>query len=246
LEKRIPGRNRNVSKERKEEESWTKVLGRKKRQEKREEPRQRKEVEKRQVEVTRQRSKSRNRPLKALEKKLPKGTGIIMEIQGGGSKEYEKVVKDCEEAISLEEVGISPINMRRTRGGGILLEIKGDREEEKAELLASRIKEVIKKNEGPRHYYHYDPYESLEILITQFPQRTDPLPSRSYTNGPDDFDLIEIRQIIETQDLDFIIPVFLPNCLVPDRFFYNLFPPSTVRINELNHSAPLPPHTFSE
>jgi len=28
-----------------------------------------------------------------------------------------------------------------------------------------------------RQYYHYDPYESLEILITQFPQCTDSLPS---------------------------------------------------------------------
>jgi len=73
-----------------------------------------------------------------------------MEIQGGGNKEYEKVVKDCQEAISLEEVGIAPINMRRTRGGGILLEIRGDKEEEKAEVLAEKIKEVIKKNERAR------------------------------------------------------------------------------------------------
>jgi len=80
-----------------------------------------------------------------------------MEIQGGGSKDYERVIKECEEAISLEEVGISPISIRRTRGGGILLEIKGDREEEKAELLANRIKEVIKKNEGA-----LDPQEEVK------------------------------------------------------------------------------------
>jgi len=88
----------------------------------------------------------------------------------------------------------------------------------------------------PPQYYHYDPYESLEILITQFPQCTDPLPSRSYTNGPDDFDLIKIRQIIATQDTNSKILVFLPNCpfpYVPVRFFYNIFPSSTVRIKEL-------------
>jgi len=44
LEKRIPRRDRNISRERKEEEEpWTKVLGRK-RQEKKDEPRQKKEV----------------------------------------------------------------------------------------------------------------------------------------------------------------------------------------------------------
>jgi len=65
----------------------------------------------------------------------------------------------------------------------------------------------------PRHYYRYDPYLSLETLITQFPHRTDPLPPGSYTIGPDDFDPIEIRRIVATQDPDSIIPVFLPNSL---------------------------------
>jgi len=55
-------------------------------------------------------------------------------------------------------------------------------------------------------YYHYDPYESLETLITQFPQRTDPLPSGLYIIGPDDFDLTEIKQVIATQDPDSRLP----------------------------------------
>jgi len=89
----------------------------------------------------------------------------------------------------------------------------------------------------PRHYYYYDPNESLETLIIQFPQRTDPLPSGSYTIGPDDFDLAEIREIVTTQDPDSLIPVYLSNSPfpynVPVRFFYNLFPPSTITINEI-------------
>jgi len=89
----------------------------------------------------------------------------------------------------------------------------------------------------PRHYYYYDPNESIETLITQFPQRTVPLPSGSYTIGPDDFELTEIREIIATQDPDSLIPTYLPTSPfpydVPVRFFYNLFPPSTIIINEL-------------
>jgi len=88
----------------------------------------------------------------------------------------------------------------------------------------------------PHRYYHYDLHESLETLITQFP-RTDPLPSGAYTIESDDFDLVEIREIIATQDPDFLIPIFFPNSPfpydVPVRFFFNLFPPTTVIINEL-------------
>jgi len=89
----------------------------------------------------------------------------------------------------------------------------------------------------PRHYYYYDPYQPLETLITQFPHRINLPPPGSYTIGPDDFDLIEIRNVIAGQDPDSIIPVFLPNSPfpydVPVRFFYNLFPPSTTRITEI-------------
>jgi len=80
----------------------------------------------------------------------------------------------------------------------------------------------------PHRYYYYDPCESLETLITQFPQRTDLFSSGAYTIGPDDFDLVEIREIIATQDPDSLIPIFLPNSPfpydVPVRFFFNLFP----------------------
>jgi len=42
----------------------------------------------------------------------------------------------------------------------------------------------------PRHYYYYDPHQSLDTLILQFL-----LPPGSYFIGPDDFDLSEIRTI---------------------------------------------------
>jgi len=62
----------------------------------------------------------------------------------------------------------------------------------------------------PKHYYYYyDPYQSLETLITQFSRRIDPLPLGSYTIGTDSFDLIEIRHVTAIHDLDAIIPIFL-------------------------------------
>jgi len=89
----------------------------------------------------------------------------------------------------------------------------------------------------PRHYY-YDSDQSLDNLILQFPQRTTPLPPGSYSIGPDNFDLFEIRSTISGQNPDFIISVFLPISPfpydVPVRFFYNLFPPSTAIIREID------------
>jgi len=91
------------------------------------------------------------------------------------------------------------------------------------------VEEIHVPPPRPKYYYHYDPHQPIETLITQFNQHTDPLPSGSYTIGPDQFDLSELKLIIETHDPDSIIPVFLPNSPypydVPVRFFYNLFPP---------------------
>jgi len=100
------------------------------------------------------------------------------------------------------------------------------------------IEEIYTPPPRPRQYYRYDPYESLESLITQFPPRTTPLASGSFTIGPDNIDLTEVRRVIESQDPDSVIPVYLPNSPfpydVPLPFFYNLFPPSTIRIDEIN------------
>jgi len=90
----------------------------------------------------------------------------------------------------------------------------------------------------PQPRRHYDPYEPLDALILQFPQRTTPLPPGLYSIGPADFDLSEIRTIITDQDPDSIIPVFLLTFPfpheVPIRFFYNLFPPTTAIIREID------------
>jgi len=101
------------------------------------------------------------------------------------------------------------------------------------------IEEIHIPPPHPRYYYNYDPHQPLDILLQQFPQRVTPLPPDSYFIGPDNFDLSEIRTTISGQGPDTIIPVFLPNSPfpyeVPVRFFYNLFPPSTAFINELDN-----------
>jgi len=71
------------------------------------------------------------------------------------------------------------------------------------------IEEIYVPLPRPNRYYYYDPHQSLDTLITQFPQRVTPLPPDSYSIGPDNFDLAEIRTAISGQDPDTIVPVFL-------------------------------------
>jgi len=90
----------------------------------------------------------------------------------------------------------------------------------------------------PRYYYYYDPHQSLDISIFQFPQRTTSLYPGYYSIRPCDFNLSEIKSIISGQDANIIIPVFLPISLfpyeVPVLFFCNLFLPSTTTICEID------------
>jgi len=86
--------------------------------------------------------------LRALERRLSRSAGVIIELQEGRPVDYEEVMKRCEKEISLNDIGILPPSFRRTRGGGIL-EVKCDGKEEKAERLAS-IRDVVKSMDGAK------------------------------------------------------------------------------------------------
>jgi len=107
---------------------WTEVLGRQKKgdssaiktgrgthQEAEEENRRKSEVEKK---------KKRATPLQTLRRRIPRGAGVLIEIQGGTQKEYENIIRRCQREISLKDMGIPPVGIRKARAGGILLEIK--------------------------------------------------------------------------------------------------------------------------
>jgi len=107
--------------------------------------------------------KTRTRTLRALEKRRTRGAGIILEPQGGRSKDYTDVIKRCEREISLQELDIPPLGVRKTRSGAVLIEIKCERQEEKAEELANRMKEIIKSIEGTRIWR---PSRRLKLRLT--------------------------------------------------------------------------------
>jgi len=146
---------------------WSKVIGRKDRnrniQERRKKEREKrdsmentqetrdKEEEKRAKNKEEENRGSRKTSLQALRRTLPKGAGVLLELRGGTQQEYREVLKSCQDKISLEELGIPPIGLRKARGGGILLEVRcGSDQEEKARQLADRMKEVVGSVEGAK------------------------------------------------------------------------------------------------
>jgi len=138
-------------------DSWSTVVGRKEARKKKgnvqhpreeEASRQKRDTDPKRNEEEEKR-KGGNKPLRALKRKLQEGAGVLLELQGGTFEEYGKVINECQKRINLEELGIPPIGIRKARGRGILMEIRMDeKEDEKAKLLAKKIKEVVSSVEG--------------------------------------------------------------------------------------------------
>jgi len=168
-EKEKKGRTSSVEMEGDTTTSWSKVIGRKEKNQNIQEGRN-KEEEKRdknknsqdrrdREEEKRDRDKDKEEgtmdrrkiSLQALKRRLPKGAGVLLELRGGTQEEYQKVLRKCQEKISLDELGIPPMGLRKARGGGILLEVRcQNNEEEKEKQLAERVKEVVGSVERAR------------------------------------------------------------------------------------------------
>jgi len=135
---------------------WTKVLGRNKKKTIQDSPpinleggTLQKEMEEKEKRGRPEVVKKKDAPLRTLKKKVLRGAGVLIEVKRGTQKDYEEIINRCQKEISLMELGIPPIGIRKTRNGGILLEIKSEEEEEeKADILANKIKEMVEPMEG--------------------------------------------------------------------------------------------------
>jgi len=64
---------------------------------------------KKEGEETEVKKKRKAMPLQMLKKRLPRGAGVLLELQGGAPEDYEEVIKRCQKEISLEAIGIPPL-----------------------------------------------------------------------------------------------------------------------------------------
>jgi len=68
------------------------------------------------TEEKKEEAKKGREPLKMTRRRLPKGAGVLIELPNGSPREYEATLKECQEGISLEELRIPPIAIRKARG----------------------------------------------------------------------------------------------------------------------------------
>jgi len=82
-------------------------------EQKEEEIERRKEEKKKEKKGNKKKDKG---PIQAFKKRLPKGAGVLLKTRGGGSsRDYEDIIKKYQEEISLNELGIPPIGIRKAR-----------------------------------------------------------------------------------------------------------------------------------
>jgi len=74
-----------------------------------------------------------------------------LNYKGAPLRSTRTLLKKCQEEISLEDLDIPPIGVKKARGGGILIEVNCEGAEDKAEKLAGSIRKVIEEREGPRY-----------------------------------------------------------------------------------------------
>jgi len=89
--------------EEQEKESWTTVVKRRNRKEdqSREEERGKKDPPVSKVNIGgTAKSREKEDKIKAYKKKMPKGAGVLVEIQDSTQKDYEEVVEECQKRIS--------------------------------------------------------------------------------------------------------------------------------------------------
>jgi hypothetical protein len=74
-----------------------------------------------------------------LRKRTPRSTAVTIDRPAEGGS-LASVMKKVSGSINFQSLGVKVLMTRKTRAGGILLEVEGN---EKATLLAGKIREVV-------------------------------------------------------------------------------------------------------
>lgn len=78
--------------------------------------------------------------------KAPRTAAVILSLQAEAAERgltYCSVLRTTQEKINIQELGIDRIRFRQTAMGVRMLEISGSEKDEKADRLASRLREAL-------------------------------------------------------------------------------------------------------
>ncbi|KOC58604.1 hypothetical protein WH47_06856 [Habropoda laboriosa] len=79
----------------------------------------------------------------ALLSRPPRSAAVTLTVAPGSTATYAGIMATAREKIKIEELGITEVRPRRARTGALILEVAGPGREEKAEALATRLREVL-------------------------------------------------------------------------------------------------------
>jgi hypothetical protein len=73
----------------------------------------------------------------------PRSSAVTVTLQDAAKTSYAEVISKARERIPLKELGVTKVEMRRGVTGSVIIRLPGDRDREKATMLASRLANVL-------------------------------------------------------------------------------------------------------
>jgi hypothetical protein len=93
--------------------------------------------------------------------RAPRTSAVTLTLSEGAKMSYADVVATAREKITLEEIGVGAVGMKKTMTGAILIRVPGDKDGGKASLLATRLAEVL----DPTAVKIEDPTRTAELRV---------------------------------------------------------------------------------
>ncbi|XP_024882115.1 uncharacterized protein LOC112461196, partial [Temnothorax curvispinosus] len=73
----------------------------------------------------------------------PKTAAVTITVPGGSPASYAEVLRTARERVSLADLGVARVSCRRAITGGLVIEVPGDGQGEKADLLARQVSAAL-------------------------------------------------------------------------------------------------------
>jgi hypothetical protein len=73
----------------------------------------------------------------------PRSSAVTVTLQDAAKTSYAEVIAKARERIPLKELGVTKVEMRRGVTGSVIIRLPGDKNREKATMLASRLANVL-------------------------------------------------------------------------------------------------------
>lgn len=121
-----------------DQESWSKVLGRKQRK------RERRATSSSQQLLP---NKTKETPKPKQPRRRPPKTAAVVISNKESKRSYADILREAKSKVNLQQLGIAETKIRRALTGGIIIEIPGEQNSQQADTLASKLRDAFSNHE---------------------------------------------------------------------------------------------------